>query len=82
MEIIYSPQARKALRKMQPKTASRIVDAMELIAEDPDRRDLDIKSLQGRDGYRLRIGDWRVIYDIDGYVIDVERIGPRGDVYK
>ena len=62
--------------------ARRILDAMELIGADPERRDLDIKPLQGRGGYRLRIGDWRVIYDIAGLVIAVERIGPRGDVYR
>lgn len=82
LQITYSAQARKTLRKMQPKTARRILDQMEKIAENPDRRDLNINKLEGRNGYRLRIGDWRVIYTVDGLVLAVERVGPRGDIYK
>lgn len=82
LQITYSPQARKSLRHMQPKTGRRILDQMEKVAECPDRRDLDIKKLEGRNGYRLRVGDWRVIYTVGGLVLAVERIGPRGDVYK
>jgi mRNA interferase RelE/StbE len=82
MQITYSAQARKTLRKMQPKTAARILDGMAKLAEDPERTDLDVKKLSGREGYRLRVGDWRVIYTNDGLVLAVERIGPRGDVYK
>jgi len=82
LQITYSPQARKTLRRMQPKTARHILDQMEKVAESPDRRDLDIKKLEGRNGYRLRVGDWRVIYTVGGLVLAIERIGPRGDVYK
>ncbi|MGI8648028.1 MAG: hypothetical protein DLM55_08760 [Acidimicrobiales bacterium] len=34
--------------------------------------------------WRLRIGDWRILYDVyeDVLVVDVVRVGPRGDVYK
>lgn len=81
-QVTYSAQARKALLKMQPKTAHRILDAMARLAEDPGRTDLDVKKLAGREGFRLRLGDWRVIYTKDGQVLAVERIGPRGDVYK
>ena len=40
--------------------------------------------LQGRPGYRLRVGDWRVIYEInkDEVVIIVMKIAPRGEVYR
>ncbi len=41
----------------------------------------NVKKLEGEDGIRLRVGDWRVIM-LDGDVIDVIRIGPRGSVYK
>lgn len=82
MQITYSAQARKTLRKMQPKIAVRLLDGMAKLAEDPERTDLDVKKLAGREGFRLRVGDWRVIYTNDGLVLSVERIGPRGDVYK
>ena len=53
-------------------------------AADPERRDLDIKPMMGRDGYRLRIGRWRALYRIenDRMVILVVEIGSRGDLYK
>jgi mRNA interferase RelE/StbE len=40
--------------------------------------------MTGREGYRLRIGDWRALYRIenDRLVILVVDIGPRGDIYK
>jgi mRNA-degrading endonuclease RelE of RelBE toxin-antitoxin system len=39
--------------------------------------------LQGRDGYKLRIGNWRVIYDLhdDRRVMQVLEAGPRGGIY-
>jgi len=45
---------------------------------------LDIKKLTGRDGYRLRIGGWRALYRIDKnqLIIEVVKIGARGDIYK
>ena len=45
---------------------------------------LDINALQGQPYYRLRIGQWRVIFDRDDEVkiIGIEKIKPRGDAYK
>jgi mRNA interferase RelE/StbE len=37
--------------------------------------------LQGREGYRLRVGDWRVILGEDGNVLNILDVGPRGGVY-
>jgi len=34
------------------------------------------------DDYRLRLGDYRVIYTIEGVILAIIKIGPRGDVYK
>lgn len=43
----------------------------------------NVKKLKGRDGYRLRVGDWRVVYDIHNgeLVLLVIEIGPRGSIY-
>lgn len=45
---------------------------------------LDIKKLEGREGFRLRIGGYRAIYRRlnDVMVIDVINVGSRGDIYK
>ncbi|WP_298605098.1 type II toxin-antitoxin system RelE/ParE family toxin, partial [uncultured Sphingorhabdus sp.] len=41
-----------------------------------------VKRLTGRPGYRMRIGDYRVIFDQDGTVLHILKIGPRGSVYE
>ena len=76
-EVMYSRVAEKYLDKLQPATQKRIMDAIDKLPEG------DVKKLQGRDGYRLTIGGFRVLFDYIGdNTIDVLLIGPRGDVYK
>ena len=54
------------------------------LAEEPDDRTLAVKPLQGRDGYRLRVGQWRALFhrDDEELVILVVDAAPRGDFYK
>lgn len=82
--IIFSKQADKMLRKMPRNTASLIREKLEQIATTPYAKYNNVTKLVGRLGYRLRVGDWRIIYDIenDQLVILVMRIRPRGDVYR
>ena len=49
-------------------------------AADPASQANNVKALQGREGIRLRVGDWRVIMR-DGEVLAVLEIGPRGSIY-
>ena len=42
----------------------------------------DIKKLQGTAGYRLRIGNFRILFNVDGIIIDIIDIGNRGQIYK
>ena len=64
--------------------AVRIRDRMAAVATDPHAEHPNVRKLQGRDGYRLRVGDWRAIYEIhdDELVVLVLRVGPRGQVYR
>jgi mRNA interferase RelE/StbE len=82
--IEYRRPARKALLRMPGSVAKRFLTAFEALATDPRRSDLDVRRLLGRDGYRLRIGDWRALYRIedDRLLVLVLDIGSRGDVYK
>lgn len=61
-----------------------IREKLEGIATDPYAEHPNAKKLQGREGYRLRVGDWRVIYEIqnDQLVILVLKVAPRGEVYR
>ena len=64
--------------------AKLIREKLEAIAANPYAEHPNAKKLQGREGCRLRVGDWRVIYEIqnDQLVILVLRIAPRGEVYR
>ena len=70
--------------KLPRPTAKRIRKALDELAEDPDQEGLAVVPLKGRSGYRLRVGDYRVIFERDDKIriLMVERIAPRGDVYK
>lgn len=83
-QVAYKRQAIKVLARMSAVDRRRILGALAKLALAPDGAGLDTKRLQGRDGYRLRVGDWRVIYEVQGarLVILVLQIGSRGDVYK
>ena len=79
--ILYRTAARKALRRMPTNTALRIVSKIESYANDPASLSANVKALQGREGIRLRVGDWRVIM-LDNEVLDILDIGPRGGIYE
>ena len=81
-EVRYTRQALKALRKMPADMAERIIAKIEQYAEEPDSLSNNVKALKGREGIRLRVGDWRVIMSDEGVVLAVLEIGPRGSVYE
>jgi mRNA interferase RelE/StbE len=82
--IEYKQAARKALQRMPRPVAQSFLLAFERLAEDPSRRDLDVKPLAGRPGFRLRVDTCRALYavEMERLLILVVDIRPRGDVYK
>ncbi len=82
--IEYSPPARKVLKAMPRKLAERIMDKIEALAADPFAPNNNVKRLTGHPGYRLRVGDWRILYTVHAQdlLIAVVRIAPRGGVYQ
>lgn len=82
--ISYSKKAAKAFRRVQPqKQREAIRDAIVELVADP--RPDGCKKLTDGDGeYRIRVGEYRVIYEIhEGKIrIQVLNLGPRGDIYK
>jgi mRNA interferase RelE/StbE len=81
--VEYSKQAMKALLKMPRNTAGLIRRKIEQLAMDPHAMPNVVK-LVGRPGCRLRIGDWRVIFEVeeDKLVVLVLKIAPRGGAYE
>jgi len=80
-QISYTKPAIRALRRMPANTATLIRSKIEAYARNPVSQSNNVKSLKGREGIRLRVGDWRVIMDDQGNVLAVLDIGPRGGVY-
>jgi mRNA interferase RelE/StbE len=82
--IEYSKAARKSLKAMPRNTARLIMEKIESLAENPIASNNNVRKLTNHPGYRLRVGDWRVVYTVheQALIIAVVRIAPRGDVYK
>lgn len=76
MKINYSRQSAKFLSKQDKITQKRIISAINKLPAG------DVRKLQGRTGYRLRVGDFRIIFDIDGNILYIDKIDNRGQIYK
>lgn len=80
--IEVRPAALRALRKLDRDVRPRIEGAIALLAEDP--RPPASRPLHGRPGYRVRVGDYRIIYTVEDEVllVVVVALGHRRDVYR
>ena len=81
-QISYTRTAIRALRRMPANSAALIRSKIEANAHAPASQAHTVKALKGREGVRLRVGDWRVILDDEGNVLAVLDIGPRGGIYE
>jgi mRNA interferase RelE/StbE len=79
--VVLSKKAQKQLDKLSDFIAEPIFEAISNLEENP--RPAGNKKLKGRDGYRIRIGNYRVIYDIfdTQLIVDVIAVGHRKDIY-
>jgi mRNA interferase RelE/StbE len=75
-------RAQKELAQLPKQEYERIKEAIKNLSRDP--RPAGCKKLSGREGWRIRVGDYRVIYEIDDpqQSLTVLQIGHRRDVYK
>jgi mRNA interferase RelE/StbE len=80
--IEIAPAASRQLRKLDPQTRRRIQAVVELLSENP-RPPAATQLVGGMGEWRVRTGDYRVIYEIedDRLVVLVVRVGHRRDVY-
>ena len=81
--IEFTREATKALDQMPRNVREMVMGKIEGLARDPFGA-ANVKKLMGLSGYRLRVGNWRVIYDVESgrLVVRVLKIGPRGGVYE
>ena len=80
--VIISPGVLKRLKKIPNPDKERLTEALLKLSSGPTSG--DSKPLAGHKEWRLRVGGWRVIFDVDkaSGMISVISIDTRGDVYK
>jgi mRNA interferase RelE/StbE len=80
----YRRKARNYLARLPLKIKTRIVKNLHTLCSNPDSSLLEIDNLKGKEGFRMRIGQFRIIYtrDDSNLIIEVVKIRPRGDIYR
>lgn len=81
--IVFRKSARKQIGQLPKLAVGKLTTAIDALAENP--RPATCKKMQGADAtYRIRVGDYRVIYTVDDSIVTVEvvKIGSRQDIYK
>jgi len=79
MKIVWTETAKKDLKKLERKTAKRIIDKVEDASDFPEHY---LSSLSGHDLYSIRIGDYRAVVDKGREEISVIAVGHRKNIYR
>ena len=81
-KIVFAKRVRKDFSKIPERDATRLLSAIKLLAADP--LPPHSKKLKGEELFRIRIGNYRVIYSIedDRMIVSVVKVGHRKNVYK
>ncbi len=85
MRVAIRRSPLKRLRRMQPARARAIRKAIDRVAANPSGRHANLRPLtKVPDGFRVRVGDWRVSFTLDrnAQIMDVFEIEPRGGAYR
>jgi mRNA interferase RelE/StbE len=77
-QIAFTTAALRQWRKLSPGVRDQIGDKLNAFAETGTG---DIKRLKGREGMRLRAGDWRVIFTAEEGIVTVHAVGHRREIY-
>lgn len=82
-EVDVKKPAARQVERLSPAVAQRILSGLRAPAANPYPRGDTIKPLKGHANlYRLRIGDWRVVYELAGRKVQVLYVAKRDEVYK
>jgi mRNA interferase RelE/StbE len=82
-QVIIHRKAEKTLKRLRGEMLERTRDAIRSLAEDP--RPTGYKKMSGYDNlYRIRVGNWRIIYAIedDKLIVLVLEVAPRNSIYR
>lgn len=80
-QVRYTRSAIRALDRIPKNVSRRIREKISQYAADPASQANNVKALVGSVYIRLRVGDWRVIMDDQGNILEIIDVGPRGGIY-
>jgi mRNA interferase RelE/StbE len=80
--ITFARSATKEIQELDPVIARRVMAAIQKLEANP--RPPGCVKLHGSEGWRLRVGDWRIVYIIDdkAALVDISAVRHRRDVYR
>jgi mRNA interferase RelE/StbE len=80
--VIVQRRAQKRIARFPTNIQNRIEESLQALSDEP--RPPGSRTLQGREGWRIRAGDYRVVYEIDDTAREVlvVDIGHRRDIYR
>jgi mRNA interferase RelE/StbE len=78
-----TPFAYRQLKKLEGHVQTLIRNKLDGLCNNPHSDAFDVKKLHGREGYRLRIGDYRAIYRLNNneLILEVIAVGHRREIY-
>ena len=80
MDVRFSKTAMKSLLRSDKRTLIR--SKIDELANEPLSQSANVKKLQGRPEYRLRIQNWRVIFRLENDILWIDDIAPRSSAYE
>jgi mRNA interferase RelE/StbE len=78
VEIFWTAAATRQWLKLSADVRRRLAARLEAFAQTGQG---DVKRLKGRDGARLRVGDWRIIFYVEGNRLVIVAVGHRREIY-
>ncbi len=81
-EIIITPRAERQIRQLERAIRTRVIEAIDGLSAIP--RPAGSIKLRGTDAYRVRVGDYRVVYTIEDEIriVTVVKVGHRREIYR
>ena len=82
-KVLFSATAKKDVERLDSAIKKRLAKKLIQISQSEDIKQI-VRQLVNHDvaDYRLRVGDYRVLFDLDGKIIRIMRVRHRRDVYK
>lgn len=80
MDVFLDRQPEKYIRRMNEPDLSRVLDGLSKLSREPPEG--DIKKLTDCDGYRLRVGTYRILFHKEADRVIVSKIAARGQAYQ